>query len=131
MASAMIMSLAVAAPLAMMLLVALVTPLVVLATVLAPRRNVHIVVPTVLNEINRPAAGVVLMAMFAPMLRMTRRDVQIKGLRDNNGGRRRRNQHGTRVDHRRPWSIADVDASVKTRLINRDGNTDIRAEGRS
>jgi len=53
---------------------------VVIVTVLAIAGHVFIVVPIVAYEIYRPAAGMVLRAMFVPVLFMSRRDMQIDRL---------------------------------------------------
>ena len=53
---------------------------IVIVTVVAIARHVFIVVPIVTYEIHRPAAGIVLSAMFVPVLFMSWRDMQVDRL---------------------------------------------------
>src|SRR5258705_2476820 len=93
--------------------------LAVAAVLLPVGRNVDVVVPAVLHEIDTVATGVVLMAVLAPVLRVTRRDSQVE----------RRFHVVDRVDdyrapgnQRRGAEAAHVDSAVEARGANRDGN---------
>lgn len=83
-------------------------------------RNVDIAVPSVLYEIDGPAAGIVLMAMLAPIFRVTGRNVQVDGFFHDRAVRRP-NYDGPPVDDLRRGEIADVDVAVKTGLPHTDG----------
>jgi hypothetical protein len=60
-------------------------------------------------EVHRPIAGIVFMAMPAPIFCVTRRDVQIDGRR---GCVLRLDQHGLCVDDRRRALVADIDLAI-------------------
>ncbi len=55
--------------------------------------HIRFIVPTVLHEVDGPAAGIVLGAMLAPFFRMSGRHVEIQRLLDN--------VSGAGVDHNR------------------------------
>lgn len=75
--------------------------------------------PLLLHKIHRLATGVVVHAMFAPVLLMARRHVKINRLAHNGNGllnddhRLRIDQHGLRI-------IADVDTPVNAGLVDPD-----------
>src|SRR5712692_5158340 len=101
--------------------------LVPVAVVFLVVRNVHLVVPVVLNEVDRLAAGVVLAAMLAPVFLVPRRHMQIDWLSyhldplDHNR---------LRKDQSRRRSVADVDATIEARLADADRNADVGSERR-
>jgi hypothetical protein len=81
------------------------------------------------HEINRSIAGMVLVAMPPPVVRVLGRNVQIQRL-DYNTGRRRLDGHRLRVQHRRRRTATQVDATVNTRGdFSPDGKTDIQVTG--
>ena len=73
----------VAVAVAVALLVSVPVPMlaVVIVTVVAIAGHVFIVVPIVTYEIHWPTAGIVLGAMFVPVLFMSWRDMQVDRLR--------------------------------------------------
>jgi hypothetical protein len=85
-------------------------------------RRVNIVVPMIVHEVDPPPAGMVLVAVFAPMLGMPWRYAQIERLLDYG---RSLHENRTRVDHARFGEIAKVDDAVEIRLADMNGNTDI------
>ena len=89
-------------------------------------RNVNVVVPRVLDEVDRLTASIVLAAMLAPVSRMAGRHPQVDRLSDD-AGRQRLDHDRLRVDEARRWQRADVDAPVEPRLTDADGNA---SEGR-
>src|SRR6266705_585770 len=88
--------------------------LVVIAIYLPVARYVYVVVPVVTDKVDRPTAGVVGRTMLAPVLLMTRRNVQIDR-RGHHDHRRRLNHHRMRVHQLRRWKIADSDLAVEAR----------------
>ena len=64
------------------------------------------------DEIDRPIAGVIFMAVFAPVFRMPRRYVQIDYRRR---GCLTLDDHGLRIDKRRRTLIADTHLTVNAR----------------
>src|SRR5438093_12962556 len=91
--------------------------------------NIDVVVPTLLDEIDRLAARVVSGAVFGPVLCMSRRDVQI----DRKGRYMRRpglDDDRLRVDELRWRKTADFDETVETGLADANRNTDVRSKRR-
>lgn len=88
-------------------------------------RDIHLVVPIILDEIDRPAAGVVFATVLAPFFRMSGRNMQIERLLDNMDGSGP-DYDRLGVDHCRAGSIPDVDLAVKARLPHCHGNIYIR-----
>ncbi len=87
-------------------------------------RYIDVVIPTISYEIDRPATGVVFMAVFFPMFFVSRRNMQIDW--------RIRHTHRCGTDHDRfgindlwPWKVSDIDPAVKARLPNADRHADI------
>src|SRR5487761_1973218 len=74
--------------------------------VLAPCRNVAPVVPAILDEIDRPSAGVVLVAMPVPVALIAGRNVQIDRRGNADRVRRRCNQHRGAEDQLRRRDVA-------------------------
>ena len=71
----------------------------ILVLMFAVLRYINVVVPVILYEVDRCAAGAILAAMFAPILRMTTRDMQIHRLTNNLNGL---NDYGLAVNQGRP-----------------------------
>jgi len=94
----------------------------------AVARHVLRVIPIVLHEIDRPAAGMVLSAMPAPVSFMSRWHVQVNGLQDNVLGRLHRHDRLC-INDRWRRNIADVDLSVEAGLANTDGYPDVSCKG--
>lgn len=86
-------------PAATTIIAIVVLVMVAIAIVLAIFWRVDVVVPVILYEVDRCAAGAILAAMFAPILRMTTRDMQIHRLTNNLNGL---NDHGLAVNQGRP-----------------------------
>ena len=84
-------------------------------------RDVLLVVPVVLNEVDRPAAGVVFTAVLVPMLLMPRWDMQVdRGCR----GKFRASLYndGLRVHQLGCGHATDIDLPIKPRLPDRNGH---------
>ncbi len=90
-------------------------------------RNIDIVVPFILYEIDRMAAGVVLAAVLAPVLRMAGRHMHINWL-INDTDRYGMNHHRSCVDEFRLGKTADVNAAVKARLVDTDRDSNVGAK---
>lgn len=89
--------------------------------------NILMVVPVVLHKVDPFAAGIVLMAVFAPVSGMAGRDVKVDWLAichhsayDNRLG----------IDNLRLRVVANVDATVKTGLPHTDRYADIGSKYR-
>lgn len=105
---------------------------VLLAPITAPlampglvARHIFTVVPVIFDEINRLTAGVVFVAMLAPMFGMAGRHPQINR---RPTVRRTFDQDGLRINKCRPGETANVDLTIKTGLANADGNANIGSE---
>jgi hypothetical protein len=103
---------------------------VVAAVLTLVSRHVFIVVPVIAHEIDRPAAGVVLRAVFAPVFLVARRHVQVE--------RRGREELRHLLDHHRlginNWRLrnaADVDLSEESGLADSDRHANIAGKGRA
>ncbi len=94
------------------------------AVALAVARHVLMLVPVILHEIDRLATGVVLAAMLAPVLSVTRRYVEIDRLAYHAQGHRLDHDR-LRVDQLRLREVADVDAAIEARLADLHRYTDI------
>ena len=101
---------------------------IVIAALMPVMWDVFVVVPLVFHEVDAPAASVVLRAMLTPMFFVSRRNVKVDRL-GRGILRRLRNHDGLRIDHRRPWSIADVNLPVEPRLTDVDGYSDLGKRG--
>ena len=80
-------------------------------------RGVFVAIPVVLNEIDRPAAGTVTVAVASPVLGVAWRYAQVEWCY---GNWRWTNDHRLRVDQRRGRITADVDTAVETGLADAD-----------
>src|SRR5438874_5285063 len=92
-------------------------------------RDVHIVVPAVVNKVDRLPAGAVLRAMLAPVLRVPGRYMQINRRRSRT--RNRLHDHWTRIDELRRRQISNFDTTIETGLPNAYRHTHIRRQRRS
>ena len=104
--------------LVIMVVVIVVMVIVVSTMLLMIVRYILIVVQSVLYEVNRLATGVVSVAMFAPIFRMSGRHMQVKRRQQYTSGRL--NYHWFQIDQRGPREIADVYVTVKAGLTNTD-----------
>ncbi len=86
--------------------------------------HVHIIVPSVPDEIDGAATGIVLGAMLTPVFFMAGRYVQVDRLIDN-PGRSCMNHDGFCVDNFRLRIICDVNAAIKAGLTDTDRHPDI------
>ena len=122
----MVMVMIVAMVVIVIIVIVMVMPMViVISIVIMPVVwDVLVVVPVVLHEVDGPAASVVLRAMLTPMFFVSRRNVEVDRL-GRGILRRLRNHDRLRIDHWRPWSIADVNLPVEPRLTDADGYADL------
>jgi hypothetical protein len=86
-------------------------------------RHINILVPPVSHEIDGVAAGIISVAVPAPVLRMTGGYAHVDRLCEN---------HGRGPDHDRSCvydfrlrKATDVDTAIKARLADTDGHSDI------
>jgi hypothetical protein len=87
-------------------------------------RHIDIFVPPVAHEIDRSAAGIIAVAVSAPVFRMTGRHAHVDRLIDN-AGWHGPDHDGSRVNELRLRIVSDVDAAIKAGLADTDGHTDI------
>lgn len=102
-----------------------VTPAIMMSLLIM--RDVHLVIPAVLNKVDPFAAGIVLSTVFAPVLRMARWHVQV----DRLSYRDPLNQTRLTIKQSRLWIVADVDAAIEAGLANADRYADIGCECRN
>ena len=86
--------------------------------------HVNIVVPSVPDEIDGAATGIILGAVLTPVFFMAGRYVQVDRLIDN-PGRSCMNHDGFCVDNFRLRIISDVNAAIKAGLTDADRHPDI------
>lgn len=91
-------------------------------------RRIYLIVPPVLDKIDRPVTGIVLAAMLAPFFLVPGRHVHVNRLVDNMD-RRGMDRDRPDVHDFRAGEIAHIETPVKTRLADADGNPDIRCLG--
>jgi len=90
-------------------------------------RDVSVVVPVFLDEIDALAAGTVLVAILIPMLGMAGRDVHVDG---RPVGRHMSDEDRLGIDHMGMMGkVADVDAAVESRLTHGDGYAHVCGQG--
>jgi hypothetical protein len=94
------------------------------AAVFAVVGNIDVVVPDVIHKIDRLAAGVVSVAMLAPVLGVAGRDPEIERRQDYAHGRRA-DEDRLRIDESRLRDVADIEPAIETRLSDADGDTDV------
>lgn len=86
--------------------------------------HIHLIVPAVAHEIDRPAAGIIFGAVLIPVFLVPGRDMKVDWL-INNSDRRGLNHDGFCVYDFRPGIVPNVDVAIKARLADTDGDTDI------
>jgi hypothetical protein len=86
--------------------------------------HVHFIVPSVPDEIDGAATGIVLGAVLAPVFLMAWRYVHVDRLIDN-PGRSWMNHNGFCVNKFRLRIISDVNAAIKAGLTDTDRHPDI------
>ncbi len=91
---------------------------------LAIRGYVDAVVPLILHEVHRHAAGLVVAAMRAPSVSVRRRYAQVDRTAVDN---RSADNHRLRVNQLWPRCVTEIDASVVAGITNMDRHTDIRS----
>jgi len=89
-------------------------------------RDVHLVVPAILNKIDPFAAGILFPAVFAPVFCMTGWHMQV----DRLSGRNPMNQARFPICQSRLEVVADVDAAIEAGLADVDGYAHIGRECR-
>jgi len=87
-------------------------------------RNIDFVVPSIFHEIDRVAAGVVFVAVLAPVLRMAGGHVHVDRLVSHADGRGP-NHDGSCIDDLGMGKAPDVNAAVETGLGYADRHADI------
>lgn len=85
--------------------------------------RIDVVVPTVLHEVDLLAASVVLTAVLGPFFHMAGRYAQIN--RPSDMARRLLNDDRFSIDHGRLGKTANVNPAVKARLADIDRHADI------
>jgi len=87
-------------------------------------RDVLLVIPVFLDEIDRTSAGVVLIAVLVPMLLVPRGDIEIDRLYYGGSGHGL-NDHRLGLDQLGARCVADINLSVESWLAYVDGDADI------
>src|SRR5262252_212048 len=90
-------------------------------------RNVHVVVPAFLHEVDRLATCVVLSAVLVPVLCVSRRHMQVDRL-THHPHRHGSDQDRFRVDQLRWWQASDVDTTIEAGLADADRYADISSD---
>ena len=80
-------------------------------------RDVHLVVPAILNKIDPFAAGIIFSAVFAPIFCVTGWHMQVDWLSDCNP----MNQARFPIYQAWLWVVADVDTAIEAGLTDIDG----------
>jgi len=95
------------------------------------KRNIIALVPVVPHKVDPLATGVVAVAMLAPVLAVPRGDAQIDWFALYHD--HPLNDSRLRINHprRRIGVVADIDATIKARLSNGNGNSNIGGKCRS
>lgn len=90
-------------------------------------RNVFAFIPVIMYKIDALITGMIFMAVFAPMFGMSGWNTQI----DRSPSHRYSavNDDRLSVNESRLREIADINLTVKTRLTDTDGDTDISGKG--
>lgn len=94
-----------------------VTALVIIMPMRFIMGDIYLVIPVIMDEIDRPVAGIIPGAVLAPVFRVSGRDMQIERLLDDMDGSGP-DYHGFGVDQGRPGGVADVNLAVKTGLAH-------------
>ena len=93
-------------------------------------RDVDLVVPALLDEVDAFAAGVVLAAVLLPVLGVAGRDAQVdRRTLHRNGDRRGLHDDRLLVHHLRGRPVADLDPAINTRLADGDRDSDVGGAG--
>jgi len=100
----------------------------VIASALLITRGIFAVVPVVFDEENRLATGVVLAAVFVPVLDMTGRDAQINWWAARGGTP---NVARAVVDELRRRKTANVEPTIEAWLADGHGNSHVGSQRRS
>ena len=93
------------------------------ASVPVPRlisRHIFFIVPSVAYKIDRPSAGIILMAMLFPLLFVAGRHMNIDRRRGRHTYRHGSDQNRLGINDFRPGKISNIDLAVKTGLANAD-----------
>ena len=106
---------------------ALVTAVAAVAMPFLVARDVFVLIPVVLHKVDPLVAGVVLVAMSAPVLRVAWRYVQVDGRAVH---RCPIDDARLLVDHLRPRKVTDVDVTIEARLANAERYPDIGGKRR-
>lgn len=85
--------------------------------------HIHIAIPILMDEIDRPAAGVILMTIPVPSFHVTGRNVEIERRAPNRGALY---NHRLFVDHSWWWVPADIDAAKESRFRHADRHSGVR-----
>ena len=92
-------------------------PAVAVSVSLLVLRYIHVVIPLVSYEIDRPATSIVFATMFTPMFLVTRRHVQIDWSMHH---RHRTDDYRLRIDNLWSREVSNIDLSIKAWLAHTD-----------
>jgi len=91
-------------------------------------RYIHVIIPLVPYEIDRPATSIVFVAMFVPMFCVTRRHVQIDWSIHHRHGA---DDYRLRIDNLRSREVSNIDLPIKAWLADTDRHAYIGGLGRN
>lgn len=113
------MALAVSFAIVVIAAVSVIATVVAVIVALAVAGNIDIVVPPVLHKIDWLTAGVVLVAIPAPVPGVSRGNVQVDRLLGDTH-RSPLDHDRTWVDEYRLWNVTDIDAAIEPGLADRN-----------
>ena len=100
-----------------------------IAFAVAVARDVHVVVPVLLHEVDRLAARIVFAAVLPPVFRVTRGNMEIDRLA-HDVHTDRLDDDWLRVEQPRRWKISDIDAAIENGLADVDRYANVGRERR-
>ena len=98
---------------------------IVFDTVLTIVRHIHVAIPTLPHEVDRPTARMIAAAMSSPVFPFGTRHIEIQRLHHNSWRRRLDNDCSRGHEH---WArcVTDFDVAEEPRFANGDRHADIR-----
>lgn len=102
-------------------------PVIAVSVSLLVSRYIHVVIPLVSYEIDRPATSTIFMTMFTPMFLVTRRHVQVDWSMHR---RHRTDDHRLRIDNLWSREVSNIDLPIKAWLADADRHAYVGSLGR-
>lgn len=86
---------------------------------------IDLIIPSVFDEIDGPATGVILITMLAPLFCVSRRNMQIDRRRYMHAHRHRTDHNRGGVNDLGSGIVSDIDLAIESRLTDADRDADI------